>query len=116
MSSIQRRRGPVATIFRQVEVTDARGNAQFQVTPTDPHVVRVAVYPQRSARMEVQGGQMDVDVQRLIITADLADVGLWSRVEFQGEIWDVAVPPERHFGERMTHHWTLDIRRRPRGS
>jgi hypothetical protein len=115
VSSIQRRRGTRVKLYREVAVEDSRGNVQSQVDLDHPHVVRAAAYPQRSSRAEVSGGQMDITVVRLIVDADLLGVGLWSKVEYLGEMWDVATPPALHVGERFTRHVSIDIRRRPGG-
>lgn len=113
MSSVQRRRGVLVKLYRTVEVTDSRGNVQSQVDLDNPHVVRVAAYPQRSSRAEVGGGQMDITVVRLLVPADLPGFEFWSKVEYLGQLWDVATPPALHVGERRTRHLSIDIRRRP---
>ena len=77
-----------------------------------PHEVRAAFIPQRSARAEVPG-QAQINVQRMIVAADLTDVNLWSRVEWAGSKWDVVTPPAYHHGTRRTRHWSIDIRERP---
>lgn len=110
--SRQRRRGQPALVWKQVEVIDGRGNRTLVADPTSPHEVRAAFIPQRSSRAEVPGQQV-INVVRMIVDADLDDIGLWSRVEYQGKQWDIVTPPSHHHGVRRTRHWSIDIRERP---
>lgn len=110
--SVQRRRGETARVWKMAQVIDGRGNRTLRADPTSPHVVRAAFIPQRSSRAEVPG-QQQINVVRMIVDHDLADVGLWSRVEYQGKEWDVVTPPSYHHGTRRTRHWSIDIRERP---
>lgn len=112
MSSVQRRRGQPVTIYPEKLVTDNRGNHQLAVDLDSPIQTRAATIPQRSAKAEVPG-QAVIDVTRLIVAADLGEVGLLSRVQWKGEWWDVVTPPAYHHGTRHTRHWAIDIRRRP---
>ncbi len=110
--SVQRRRGQSARIWKTKTVTDARGNT-VQVAHADgPHEVRAAFVPQRSAKAEVPG-QQQINVTRMLVAADLDDVSVWSRVEWNGRQWDVVAPPAYHHGTRRTRHWSIDIRERP---
>ena len=77
-----------------------------------PHEVRAAFIPQRSAKAEVPG-QQQINVTRMIVAAELADVTVWSRVEWAGRQWDLVTPPAYHHGTRRTRHWSFDIRERP---
>ena len=110
--SRQRRRGQTAHIWKTITRTDDRGNALVMADADGPHEVRAAFIPQRSARAEVPG-QAQINVQRMIVAADLTDVNLWSRVEWAGSKWDVVTPPAYHHGTRRTRHWSIDIRERP---
>jgi hypothetical protein len=110
--SHQRRRGQTARIWKMVLITDSRGNQTLVADPTSPHEVRAAFIPQRSSRAEVPG-QQQINVIRMVVDADLADVGLWSRVEYNGGQWDVVTPPMYHHGTRRTRHWSIDLRERP---
>jgi hypothetical protein len=93
-------------------VTDRRGNEIEMADDDGPHEIRAAFIPQRSARAEVPG-QAQINVTRMIVAADLPDVSLWSRVEWNGLLWDVVTPPAYHHGTRQTRHWSIDIRERP---
>lgn len=110
---MQRRRGgqPV-TIYPQKSTTDNRGNHVIVVDMDNPIQTKCWVFPQRSGKAEVPG-QMDIDVTRIGVAADLGEVGLQSRVEWRGEMWDVVTPPAYHHGIRQTRHWSIDIRKRP---
>ncbi|WJN63027.1 head-tail joining protein 2 [Streptomyces phage phiScoe3] len=109
--SMQRRRGQMARIWKTRVTTDRRGNDVVSSTPDGPHEVRAAFIPQRSAKAEVPGQQL-INITRMIVAADLEDVTLWSRVEYQGKQWDVVSPPAYHHGPRKSRHWSLDIRER----
>lgn len=112
MSTLQRRRGQAVKIWRTTTITDRRGNTVIIADDDGPHEVKAAVIPQRSARAEV-AGQVQINVLRLLVSADLDDVNLWSRVEYAGKQWDVVSPPALHYGTRRTRHWSIDIRERP---
>lgn len=111
--SVQRRRGETARIWKTRTVTDNRGNKVVMAGADGPHEVRAVFIPQRSARAEVPG-QAEINVTRMIVTADLPGVNLWSRVEWRGSEWDVVTPPALHSGvKRHTRHWSIDLRERP---
>ena len=110
--SFQRRRGQNVKVWRTRIVKDGRGNDVIEAYPNNPHVVRAASIPQRSSKAEVPG-QQQINVTRLILDPNLPDVNLWSRVEYDGRMWDVAAPPQYHYGSRRTRHWSVDIRERP---
>ena len=112
MPSFQRRRGQIAQVWKQKQVTDNRGNEVMVATPEGPYEVTAAFIPQRSSKAEVPG-QQQINVTRMIVSADLEDVGLWSRVYWNGVYWDMAAPPEYHHGSRHTRHWSIDLRQRP---
>lgn len=112
MASHQRRRGQTALVYKSKQITDARGNKVQIVDTTTPYEVTVAVIPQRSSRAELPG-QQDLDITRIIVDANLAGVDSWSRVEMNGVMYDVVVPPAYHHGTRHVRHWSIDIRRRP---
>ena len=106
----QRRRGMTAIIWRTETQVDGRGNKQH-VPVRDPKPVKVWQMPERGARAEVPG-QQKINVVRLGIPWS-ENVSLWGRVEFNGGIWDVASPPEYHYGTRHTRHQSINIRQRP---
>lgn len=110
--TVQRRRGQPLTIYPTKEITDARGNKTRVYDPDNPIHTTAAVIPQRSSKAEVPG-QQQIHVTRLIITHELPNVDLWSRVDYLGEVWDVVSPPAFHHGSRRVRHWTIDIRKRP---
>ncbi|QYW07860.1 head-to-tail stopper [Streptomyces phage RedBear] len=110
--SVQRRRGQVARIWKTTKVIDNRGNDVHVAHNDGPYEVRAAFIPQRSAKAEVPG-QMQINITRMIVAADLEGVELWSRVEAMGKSWDIVTPPAYHHGTRHTRHWSIDIRERP---
>lgn len=112
MASIQRRRGLIAKVWKTEIRKDARGNDVITPVPLDPHEVRVAAIPQRSSKAEVPG-QQQINIMRIIADANMPGVNLWSRVEMDGKVWDVASPPAFHYGTRQVRHWSIDLRERP---
>lgn len=109
---MQRRRGQRITVFKTKIVTDRRGNTVKVAHETGPHEERGWVIPQRSARAEVPGQQV-INVVRIGLSADLREVELWSRVEWDGKSWDIVAPPAYRHGTRGTRHVTIDLRERP---
>lgn len=99
-------------VWRTVIVKDGRGNDVITPIPMNPHLVRAAAIPQRSSKAEVPG-QQQINITRLIVDPNMEGVNLWSRVEYDGRMWDVAAPPAFHYGTRRTRHWSIDIRERP---
>ncbi|ATI18713.1 head-to-tail stopper [Streptomyces phage Daudau] len=112
MSSMQRRRGITARVWKSSYHTDNRGNEILVADAEGPYEVKCALIPQRSARAEVPG-QQQINITRMIVTAELEGVSLWSRVEVLGSVWDIVTPPAYHHGDRRTRHWSIDIRERP---
>jgi len=110
--SRQRRRGQSAFVFSLTTITDGRGNRKLAPDMEHGTAVRAAFIPQRSSRAEVPG-QQEVDVVRMLVGADVPDVGLWAIVQWRGDLWDVAAPPAYHHGTRGTRHISVDLRRRP---
>lgn len=112
MASMQRRRGETALVYQTVIQTDNRGNKVKVADESNPISVRAVFIPQRSAKAEVPG-QVVINITRMIVTHDLPNVDLWSRVDAQGRVWDVVTPPSYHHGTRHTRHWSIDLRERP---
>lgn len=110
--SVQRRRGLPITAYPRKLVTDSRGNEQYTEDRDNPIQTTAAAVPQRSSRAEV-AGQQEIDVVRLMVSAEIENIGLWSVIVFRGDEWDVAAPPAYHHGTRRTRHYSIDIRRRP---
>ncbi|MFG1602850.1 phage head-tail adapter protein [Actinoplanes sp. NPDC049265] len=110
--SVQRRRGQTAFIWKSMAIIDNRGNEVRVAEDDGPYKVRAVFLPQRSARAEVPG-QAQINVIRMLIDADVEDVDLWSRVQWNGRLWDVVTPPALHLGSRRVRHWSIDIRERP---
>lgn len=110
MSVQRRRRGVKLKVWKQKVAEDRRGNKVMVPDPTSPHVTQGWVIPGRSSRAEVPG-QVAIDVIHIGVSV-LEDVGLWSRVEFDGREWDMASPPAYHHGTRSTRHYTLTLRAR----
>lgn len=109
MSIQRKRRGQVIRYWRSTTTTNLRGDKVER--PLDgPHEARAWVIPQRSSRAEVPG-QGEINVIRMGVDYDL-DVDLWSRIEWDGRLWDVVSPPALRYGTRHTRHRTIDIRRR----
>ena len=112
MASQQRRRGMTVKVWKTSIVKDRRGNDVITPNADGPHIVRAAAIPQRSSKAEVPG-QQQINITRLIVDPGLEGVNLWSRVEYDGRMWDIAAPPALHYGTPRTRHWSIDIRERP---
>lgn len=113
MTTIQRKRGQPARIWKTKTVTDNRNNKIIIADADGPYEVKAVFIPQRSARAELPG-QQQINVTRMLVKPDLVGVELWSRVEAMGKVWDVVAPPAYHHGtKRHTRHWSIDIRERP---
>ena len=112
MASMQRRRGETALVYPTIVTTDERGNKVKTYDKDNPLTVRAVFIPQRSAKAEVPG-QVAINITRMIVSHDIGEVDLWSRVEAQGRVWDVVTPPSYRHGTRHTRHWAIDLRERP---
>lgn len=113
--SIQRRRGQTALVYKTKVVTDRRGNERKMPDADGPYEVTAAFVPERSSKGEVPG-QLIINVVRMIVTADMENIELWSRVDWNGKSWDLAAPPSYHHGtNRHTRHYSLVLRERPNG-
>ena len=100
-------------IFTTIQTTDNRGNAVSSADEDNPITdIKAAFIPQRSARAEVPG-QAQINVTRMVVKAHIPGMDLWSRVEWDGAVWDVVSPPAYHHGTRHTRHWSIDLRERP---
>jgi hypothetical protein len=101
------------TIWKSADVVDNRGHTVRVADSDGPYEVKAMVYPQRSSRAEMPG-QQSIEVYRILIPPDYADVDLWSKVIYQGKDYDLVSPPVYHHGAtRHNRHWTIDIRLRP---
>ena len=112
MASVQRRRGRPITFWQVHETMDGRGNIVVVANPATKITVSAAVIPVRSSMAEVNG-QVEIDVLRVLVDANLEGVTLWSRAELDGQEWDVMTPPALHWGQRHNRHWSIDLRQRP---
>lgn len=110
--SRQRKRGELATLYPTVKTRDARGDITYRAARDGAVTVRVAAIPDRSSRAEVPG-QQAIDVNRLILPADLPGVDLWSRVHWRDAWWDIIGPFALHVGTRQVRHWSVLVRKRP---
>lgn len=110
---VQRRRGHPCRLWRQKLREDRRGNQVLGVDLNDePYELRASFWPQRGSKAEVPG-QQQIEVYTMIFEPDLDGVGLFSRVEWAGRMWDVVAPPVHHSGPRGVRHTSMDIRARP---
>lgn len=112
MPSHQRARGQEAIVYPSKVITDSRDNEVRTVDMSRPYRVTAVFIPQRSQRAELPG-QQDIDIMRMLVDHDLPGVDSWSRVYWDGSMWDVVVPPAYRHGTRHTRHYSVDLRRRP---
>ena len=96
-------------VWPEVEVLNARGQ-RVKVPADTPVKVYVTTSTQRSGDSELPG-QVSIKTVRCI--ARNAPGGSWSRVEYQGEEWDIAAPPRFTPGaSRATKHCEFILRSR----
>lgn len=76
-------------IYPEVLVINSRGD-EVRVPAEEPVEIWVTTSAQRQGDAEVPG-QVSIKTIRCV-TRD-APVGSWARVIFEGEEWDIAVPP-----------------------
>lgn len=96
-------------IYPEIVKVNSRGISE-KVASTTPVRVRVTTAVDRSSDAEVPG-QLSVKVVRCY--ARSAPVGSWARVVYDGEEYDVAIPPRFTAGvSRATRHVEFVIRSR----
>lgn len=109
--SFQRRHGQPAQVYQSKVETDRRGNKVVVHDAVGPIDVTAVFIPERSARAEVPG-QRAINVVRMIVTNEIPDMNLWSRVRWNDRDWDVVTPPAYHHGTRHTRHYSVNLRER----
>jgi hypothetical protein len=93
--TVQRRHGQAAKVWCTVTTTDDRGNSVETVDPASPHEVRAAfVSPSHK-----DGARLVT----MLVTAPLADLTAWSRVEWGGTTWDLRGAPVERGSGRLRH-------------
>lgn len=113
MTYQRKRKGTTAIFYPVIKRTDNRGNERKMHDEDTPIVRKVWQIPQRGAKAEVTG-QQTINVVRIGVSADVPDLGLNARVEFDGKVWDIVSPPAiRRGGGRHTGHYMMDVRERP---
>lgn len=96
-------------VYPEVEVLNARGD-RVRISSETPVEVWVTTSAQRQGDAEIPG-QVSIKSMRCITRS--APVGSWARIVFQGEEWDLAVPPRFTPGlSRATQHVEFIIRSR----
>lgn len=113
MTVQRRRRGILLDIWPQKTVVNRRGETVVVPDPDRARQVRAWISPDRSSRAEVPG-QVGIEAIEVGIAAS-EDVGLWSRIVWDGREWDLVSPPAYHHGTRRTRHQTLTLRARSGG-
>lgn len=115
MVTWQRRRGHAITLFPTISTVDNRGTPVKGPDLDSPIQTRAWIIPDRSSAAEVPG-QQEIEVIRLGIepssALDGAVIDRYSRVEWDGDDWDVAAPPGHRYGTRHVQHQTILLRRR----
>lgn len=96
-------------IYPEVLTHNARGD-EVRIPATTPVEVWVTTSAQRQGDAEIPG-QVSIKAIRCITRS--APVGSWARIVFEGEEWDLAVPPRFTPGlSRSTQHVEFVIRSR----
>lgn len=96
-------------VYPEVVKTDSRGD-EMKVPSDVPVEVRVTTKESRSNIAELPG---NVHARILEVFARSAPVGPWAKVYYDGEYWDVTVPPRTIAGmSKSTSGVTFSIRSR----
>lgn len=96
-------------VYPEVLTHTARGD-EVRIPATTPVEVWVTTSAQRQGDAEIPG-QVSIKTIRCITRS--APVGSWARIVFEGEEWDLAVPPRFTPGlSRATQHVEFVIRSR----
>jgi len=99
----------VVWVYPEVVVYNSRGVPQKRPADT-PVKVRITKMEDRSSTAELPG---QVTSKVVKITARQAPVGAWAKVVYEGEEWDVAVPPYFTPGvSKSTAHVEFTLRSR----
>lgn len=110
--SLQRRRGPLATITPLVEKTNNRGE-KVTAPGTVTLAVRGALLKVESASLKVPGG---IGLRMADFHTDYGldpSVGVGALVEVDGKSWEVMAPPTQHGSHRANRYTKLKLRERP---
>lgn len=98
-------------VYPEVELTNARGD-MVRLPSETPVEVWVTTSQQRQGDAELAG---QVSIKSVRCIARTAPVGSWARIVYQGEEWDLAVPPRFTPGlSRATQHVEFILRSRNR--
>lgn len=96
-------------IYPQIVTEDDRGN-DVTIASDTPVEIRVTTKEGRSSTAELPG---NVSARVVEVFTRSAPVGPWARVYYDGEYWDVAIPPRFIAGmSRATRGVTFSIRSR----
>ena len=108
-STLLNRGRATVEVFPEVEVVNARGTVK-KVPSEEPVLVSVTISSDQSQVADLPG-QIEVRVIRCV--ARSAPVGTWARVRFEGEEYDLTIPPHRSPGaSRASAHVAFTIRSR----
>jgi hypothetical protein len=98
-------------VYPEVTLTNARGDT-VRLPSETPVEVWVTASAQRQGDAEIAG---QVSIKSVRCIARSAPVGSWAKVVYQGEEWDLAVPPRFTAGlSRATQHVEFILRSRNR--
>lgn len=115
MVTWQRRHGHEIVIYPTISTVDNRGTASKAADLASPVTTKAWIIPDRSTAAEVPG-QQEIDVIKVGIEPttelDNAEIDRYSRVDWDGDDWDVVAPPSKRYGTRHVAHRTLTLRRR----
>lgn len=96
-------------VYPEVLHTDKRGN-RVRIPSETPVAVRVTTSEDRSSDAELPG-QVTVKIVKCL--ARTAPVTTWARIEYAGELWDLAAPPRFTVGvSKTTTHVEFTLRSR----
>jgi len=95
--SLPRKNHQDCVLYLTVTSTDKRGNEVKSADMANP-------VPARAAFVSSTGDTV------LMLIDPTPGLDVWSRVEWNGGMYNVT-PPAYHHGERHTRHWAVDLKR-----
>jgi|BarGraNGADG00212_1021973.scaffolds.fasta_scaffold05401_2 hypothetical protein len=98
--TVQRKRGQDCVLYLTIPTTDHRGNDVKSADMANP-------VPARAAFVSSTGDTVSMHIDPLPDGLDI-----WSRVGWNGGLYNVAAPPAYHSSmSRHTRHWSIDLKR-----
>lgn len=96
-------------IYKQIEVINNRGERAVDTVKV-PTLIRVTSSMDRSSIAELPG---NIDSKVVKLLTRKAELGSWAKAWYQGEVYDIALPPRYTPGaSKATRHVEFSLRSR----